>query len=281
MLVDLGQLASGGRLDWLTAALVIAQDADPALDSQEQRRRLQALAVPIAGRELNLRTPEEQAYELGDYLFRQLGFRGNDEDYEDPKNSLLNHVLERRLGIPISLALVYVEVARRAGVEASGVGFPGHFLIKIADQQAGRGSDRSVFVDPFGGSLLEAPDLELLAEKATGSSEVPPHWLYPADVSKIVLRMLNNLRAAYRRRGDQAGQLVVLHRMTELQPGSAQLLRDRGLLQAKLGAPRAAVADLEGYLSAMPQASDVQDVQQLIDDLSERLHRSHPRDALN
>jgi regulator of sirC expression with transglutaminase-like and TPR domain len=281
MLVDLGQLASGGRLDWLTAALVIAQDADPALDPHDQRRRLDQLAAPLVERELNLCSAEEQAYELGDYLFRQLGFRGNEEDYEDPKNSLLNHVLERKLGIPISLALVYVEVARRVGVEASGVGFPGHFLIKVADQQAGRGVDRSVFVDPFGGALLETPDLELLAEKATGNSEVPPHWLHTADVSKIVLRMLNNLRAAYRRRGDMAGQLVVLHRMTELQPGSAQLLRDRGLLQAKLGAPRAAVADLEGYLSAMPQASDVQDVQQLIDDLSERLHRSHPRDALN
>ncbi|HEX2735633.1 MAG TPA: tetratricopeptide repeat protein [Polyangiaceae bacterium] len=281
MLVDLGQLAAGGRLDWLTAALVMAQDADPSLDVQAVRRKLDEFAAPLLGRELSSRSPEEQAYELGDHLFRRLGFRGNEEDYEDPKNSLFNHVIERRLGIPITLALVYVEIARRAGVEASGVGFPGHFLVRIADPQLTLGFDRSIFVDPFGGAILETPDLELLAEKATGSSDVPEHWLQAADVPKIAVRMLNNLRSAYRRRGDLRGQLVVLHRMTELQPGSAQLLRDRGLLQAKLGAPRAAVADLEGYLTAMPQASDVQDVQQLIDDLSERLHRAHPRDAAN
>lgn len=281
MLVDLGELSRRGRLDWLTAALVVAADAEPGLDDRQLRRTLAELAAPLRDAQLELLPPAEQARWLGDYVFGELTFAGNEADYEDPRNSLLDKVLSRRRGIPISLALVYVEIARRVGVLASGVGFPGHFLVKVSDARRVAGVDRSVLVDPFGGALVEDPDLAILAERATGSAEVLPAWLEVSSTEQIVLRMLNNLRRAYRKRGDLPRLLVVLHRMCELSPESGALLRDRGLLQAKLGAPRAAVADLEGYLTAMPQASDVQDIQELIDQLSDRLHRQHPRDALN
>ncbi len=281
MLFDLGELARRGQLDWFTTALVIASDACPGLDMQLQRRRIAELAGPLHATDLKRRPPAEQARLVADYLYGELGFRGNDEDYDDPANSLIHEVLDRRLGIPISLALVYVELARRVGVDARGVGFPGHFLVKVNDVEHTAGVDRSVFLDPFGGNVLEDADISLLAERATGSGEVLEDWLEATPLNSIALRMLNNLRRAYRRRGDLAKLLVVLHRMCELQPDSAALLRDRGLLQAKLGAPRAAVSDLECYLSAMPQASDVQEVQELIDELSDRLHRHHPRDALN
>lgn len=280
MPVDFGENARAGTLHWLTAALWIAGDVSPGLDAEAVRQRLIALAAPLRGQDLASAAPERQALELVEHLYRSEGFRGNEADYEDPANSLLDQVLDRRLGIPISLALVFVEVARQLGIEAVGVGFPGHFLVKIEDQRRVAGIDRSVLVDPFDGQLLEHRDLELLAERAIGSSEVQESWLQPSRAEVIVLRMLNNLRAAYSRRGDLARLLIVLNRMCELVPESAALLRDRGKLQAKLGAPHAAIADLEGYLSVMPQASDVQDVQQLIDDLSERLHRQ-PHDALN
>lgn len=280
MPVDFGEVARAGQLHWLTAALWIATDVAPGLDAEALRRRLGALASPLRERDLTSAAPERQAKELVDHLYRGEGFRGNQADYEDPANSLLDQVLERRLGIPISLALVFVEVAQRLGIDAVGVGFPGHFLVKIQDQRRIAGIDRSVLVDPFDGQLLEHRDLELLAERATGDSEVQDSWLQPSRVEEVVLRMLNNLRAAYARRGDFARLLIVLNRMCELVPESAALLRDRGKLQAKLGAPHAALADLESYLNVMPRASDVQDVQQLIDDLSERLHRQ-PHDALN
>ncbi len=281
MLLDLGALARGGRLDWLGAALLIAADAEPSLDAAAQRRVIVDLARPLRALGLPDRPAAEQARAVADHLFHSLGFRGNDTDYEDPRNSLINHVLERRLGIPISLALVYVEVARELGVPAVGVGFPGHFLVKINDERPVAGIDRSVFVDPFCGDLLEDIDLQLLAERATGHSEVAPQWLKPASVEQIVVRMLQNLRSAYHRAGDSARLLVVLHRLCELEPSSGALLRDRGLLQARLGAPRAAVEDLESYLHAAPHASDVQDIQELIDNLNDRLHRAHPKDALN
>lgn len=281
MLVDLGELSRRGQLDWLTAALIIAADAQPALDDKQLRRDLAELATPLRDAQLDLLPPAEQARALGDYLFGELAFAGNDTDYEDPRNSLIDQVLTRRLGIPISLALVYVEIARRVGVSARGVSFPGHFLLKVADTRCSAGVDRSVIVDPFGGTVMQEPDLAILAERATGNPEIVPAWLEVSSTEKIVLRMLNNLRRGYRKRGDLPRLLVVLHRMCELEPTSGALLRDRGLIQAKLGAPRAAVSDLESYLSAMPQASDVQDIQELIDELSDRLHRQHPRDALN
>ncbi len=281
MLVDLGELSRRGSLDWLTTALVIAADAAPGLDLQLQRRRIAALAEPLADADLRLCPPAEQARLVADYLYGELGFRGNDENYEDPANSLIHYVLDRRMGIAITLALIYVELARRSGVDARGVSFPGHFLVKVNDVHRTAGVDRSVFVDPLGGALLEEMDLSLLAERATGSSEVLDGWLEVASPQKIALRMLNNLRVAYRRRGDLSRLLVVLHRMCELQPDSGALLRDRGLLQAKLGAPRAAVSDLESYLHSMPHASDVQEVQELLDEPAERLHRDNPLDALN
>lgn len=281
MLLDLGALARGGRLDWLGAALLIAADAEPGMDSAAQRQIILDLAKPLRAQRLHTGPAIEQARAVADHLFLGLGFRGNDTDYEDPRNSLINHVLQRRLGIPISLALVFVEVARELGIPAVGVGFPGHFLVKINDERMVAGIDRSVFVDPFCGDVLEDIDLQLLAERATGHAEVMPQWLRPASVEQIVVRMLHNLRNAYQRAGDSARLLLVLHRLCELEPSSGALLRDRGLLQARLGAPRAAVEDLESYLSAAPHASDVQDIQELIDNLTDRLHRAHPKDALN
>ncbi len=270
------------KLDWLLAALEVACDVYPAIDVRVQRSVLSELADGIAREGLERLSPRRQAEELSKYLYDIHGFRGNAKDYDDPRNSLINDVLERRKGIPISLALIYTEVARAASVMTHGVAFPGHFLVKIIDPIRPGDVDRSVFIDPYdGGRVLEPVDLSLLAERTTGSPEVEPHWLARPSVATIVTRMLNNLRASYARRGDYSRLLIILHRLCELNPSSAPMVRDRGLTAARLGAVRSAIADLEQYLDLSPHASDAQEIQTLIDDLLARIHRGSLRHALN
>jgi regulator of sirC expression with transglutaminase-like and TPR domain len=226
--------------------------------------------------------PLRQAEELSSLIYRHYGFRGNEEDFEDPKNSLVDQVLSRRLGIPISLALIYCEVARRIGVTAVGVGFPEHFLVRVVDKARVAGVDRSVLVDPFhSGQVLDEDTLSNLAERVSGQRDVDPAWVEPSSLPAILTRTLNNLRLSYSRRGDHAQHLVVLSRLCELEPRSPIYIRERGLAQAKLGAPRAAIADLEQYLDWAPQASDVQTIAEFVDELYQRLQRARATDRPN
>jgi len=183
------------------------------------------------------------------HLFEDKGYAGNEADYYDPKNSLLSDVLARRRGIPISLALVYTEVAARAGVQARGVAFPGHFLVRIDDA---RGD--TAFIDPFfGGKTLNEKDLEELLRRVAGqaNAEAPPaaqvsaEMLEPASARTVLLRWLMNMRGVHLQRGDYARAMVVMDRIVTLAPDDAAALRDRGLLAAKLGALAQACADLE------------------------------------
>lgn len=275
------EFVRGPKLDWLTGALLIAADVYPGLDFEEQRRKLAKLAQPDPGKVVDL-PPHRQAEIVADLLYRRAGFHGNEEDYDDPRNSLVNQVIDRRTGVPITLALVYTEIARLLGIQAVGVGFPGHFLVKVVDTRRTAGVDRSVFVDPFySGAVLTQTDLSNLAERCTGDSEVDPEWLVPVSSRQALHRMLSNLRSCYQQRGEAAQLLVVLHRLMEIAPHSASVLRERGNLQAKMGAPRAAISDLESYLERLPRASDAQEVQSVIDELSDSLHRSGSRQLLN
>src|SRR5262249_26257327 len=146
------------RLDLLTGALLIARDAHPGLDLAAQRARFDELARPLAGRGLSELPPSVQARLLSDYLYVVCGFHGAKADYYNPPNSFLNQVLDRRTAIRITLAVVYIEVAQRVGVEARGVGFPGHFLVRLGTRPGDPAADRNepVIVDPFHqGRLLD------------------------------------------------------------------------------------------------------------------------------
>ncbi len=269
-----------GDLDWLTGALLIARDMYPSLHVPALRARLESLSDPRL--DLSGRPPLAQAEGMAELLYARHGFRGADEDFDDPRNSYINEVLLRKRGLPISLALVYTEVARLQGVKAVGVGFPGHFLVKIVDQALVAGVDRSLWIDPAGGgAILEGEDLSTLAERVTGDDEVDSDWLLPVSGKEAVHRMLSNLRRCYQHSGQHARLLVVLHRLLELAPNSASVLRDRGVLQSKMGAPHAALADLEAYLDLLPRAADAQEVQGLIDDLLAKVHRAGPAELLN
>jgi regulator of sirC expression with transglutaminase-like and TPR domain len=159
---------------------------------------------------------------LNRVLFQELGFRGNDDDYYDPRNSFLHQVLERRVGIPITLSVLYMEVARRAGVHVAGVSFPGHFLVRY-DRD-----DSAVIIDPFRmGVTLDAGELESLLKRARGpEAELTADSLAPASKREILLRMLTNLAHIYREREDAPRMLQVVERMYVLDPENEGLARE-------------------------------------------------------
>jgi regulator of sirC expression with transglutaminase-like and TPR domain len=205
------------ELDLAQAALLIAEGAYPGLDERRYIEVLDDLGR-AARRRIDAAGPtstEDRVRVLVEWLYGTQGFRGNKEDYYDPRNSFLNEVLDRRKGIPISLALVLLEVARRAGVEAFGVSFPGHFLVRA------QGAGEPIIVDPFDGRVLTQPELGALHARVTGGSgEISPRMLEPCGKRQILFRLLNNLRNIYMSRGERERLRDALEHMVALAPTS-------------------------------------------------------------
>jgi len=247
------------------AALAIAQEEYPDLDPAPVLARLDALAARVR----EAAGPEPRAASLlraaREVLFRQEGFRGNADAYEDPRNSFLNDVLERKLGIPISLSVVLMEVGRRAGLRLEGIGWPGHFLTRV---EAPGGTE--VYVDAFrGGAFLSAEDVVTGLRPSEGPAPDHRH-LTPVGAREILARMLRNLLHVSQEAGDPVRAYWVLDRMVLLSPDSPALLRDRGLAAARLGANAAAVRDLGDYLARAPGAPDEVEVRDALEELQAR-----------
>jgi regulator of sirC expression with transglutaminase-like and TPR domain len=260
------------ELDLLEGALLIARDANPGLDPSAVARDLDALAAPLVERGIMGLPAPLQAELLAEHLFEREGFSGNTTDYYDPQNSFLDAVLTRRTGIPVTLSVLYVEVARRAGVLASPVGFPGHFLARVDDH------DRRLVVDPFhGGATLDEVALAELLRRSGSKLRYSSEMIAPTPARQVVARMLMNLRGIYASRGDYAKLMVVLDRLIDLIPDSDEELRDRGFLFGRLGAPDAAVKDLKAYVERLPHAGDVAEVRRWI----ERFEGSVKRGGVN
>ncbi len=256
-------------LDLLTGALLIARDARPMLNWRGVEQALIKLSDPLSA--LGTARLSDQAEALALELSERYGLAGNREDYYDPDNSFIDQVLARRVGIPISLSLVYVEVARRAGLRASGVGFPGHFLVRLD------GDDQEYLIlDPFaGGRVLDLPDLERMLDQVGWPRRVLQQGLLdPSPLRLILARVLTNLRSVYLKRGELPRLLVVLDRLVALIPDSKEALRDRGILNAELGAPEAARADLHDYLRRFPDADDGDAVRRVLERLGKPSQRS-------
>lgn len=266
--------SSDDALDLLTGALLIARDAHPGLDLQEQRARLDELARPLAARGLSGLPPSVQARLLSDYLYVVCGFHGARADFYEPRNSFLNEVLDRKTGIPITLAVVYIEVARRLGVLALGVGFPGHFLVRLGAAPGDPSAERNdpVIVDPFHqGRLLDHDALGALLRRANVRAPLSSEMLEPVRTRHIVARMLMNLRGIYTARGDGARLLLTLDRLIDLLPDLTSELLERAKLNEQLGAPGAALADYERYLSVEPDGTDRALAQRAIERLQKKL----------
>jgi regulator of sirC expression with transglutaminase-like and TPR domain len=207
------------QVDLATAALMIAEAEYPGLDIPAYIATLDRFATR-ARRALTAAPDDPPMATVLRVLYGDLGFRGNADDYYDPRNSFLNEVLDRRTGIPITLGVVLIEVCRRVGVDARGVSYPGHFLVRSAT------AGGAVFIDPFEGVQLDEGDLQALYQRATGEDgPLDPRRLEPATRKQILLRMLNNLRCVYETRSDQQRLQDVLLRMAVLAP-SDDLRRD-------------------------------------------------------
>jgi regulator of sirC expression with transglutaminase-like and TPR domain len=217
-------------LDLPRAALLLAEAERPGLDVVSYLERLDELGVLARERVQKLR-PGQRVAALLELFYEELGFSGNAEDYYDPGNSFLDQVLDRRTGIPITLALVLVEVARRAGLDAHGVGFPGHFLVRFDED------DVVTLVDPFEGLVLDDAGIQALAMRATGRPKVPEaHAFEPATKANTLIRMLNNLRGIYAAEEDRPRLRGILERLEVLAP-SADLRRQIEALGGGLNPP--------------------------------------------
>lgn len=204
------------------AALLIGAWDYPERDLARYRRMLDDIATRL-GPDVELAdSAVGRARAISDGLFEQLGFAANTADYYDPRNSFLCDVLDRRVGIPITLSVVYLEVARRVGVIAQGVNFPGHFLVRVATE------DAWLFVDPFaGGRTLTPGDLEQLLRRTTSPEAVlEPSVMAAASKRQILTRMLVNLAGIYGKQGDLPRSLDVLERLAVLEPSNPRITRD-------------------------------------------------------
>ena len=243
------------EIDLAQAAFLIAAEEYADLDVDVELARLDEIAKEARIRigDVSLADSDEFIRRFNEYLFQELGFRGNETDYYDPKNSFLNDVLERRTGIPISLAAVYVEIARRVGAPVRGVGFPGHFLARWERPEG----DSIVVVDPFHGSIVgEKECRELLSRLSGGQVAFRPEMLAPLPTRGILARMLANLKGVWIKKADFERAISACDRILLLLPEAATEIRDRGLLWLKLECYRPALVDLEAYLAKAPNAPD-------------------------
>jgi len=270
-------VADDAHFSQLEAAVAIAQDEHPGLDVQGVLAQIDGLAARLKQRIAADAAALQRLRYLHRYFFQELGFGGNVNDYCAPDNSYLHRVLATRRGIPITLALIYIEIAQQIGLEARGISFPGHFLIKVRMPQG------EVVLDPFNGASLSRDDLEdRLApyrrrQGLEGELEVPLGlFLQPATARAVVARMLRNLKEIHRTSEDWGRLLAVMRRLVVLLPDDWDERRDRGLVLAELGDAAAAGADLEAYLTHCPGAEDARAIAerlgQLRADGPQRLH---------
>ncbi|HYL74725.1 MAG TPA: transglutaminase-like domain-containing protein [Bryobacteraceae bacterium] len=234
------------------AALEMAAIEQPQLDPAPCLAELDRIASEVATRLGANADGPKFIRTANEYLFEELGFRGNDSDYYDPRNSCLNEVLDRRTGIPITLSVVYIEVARRLRRPVFGIGLPGHFVVQYDDDEY------STFLDPFhGGKLLTRADCRALAREITGTDiDAEPGTLAPVSTRYILVRMLNNLRSAYFRAKNYAKATTVMDLLVEAFPENADYFKARGVARLHLREFSGAKRDLESYLRYSPEAED-------------------------
>jgi len=245
-------------LDVARVALLIARDAYSQMNPRAYLRRIDRLADMLRPRLTG--SLAKRTAELSTFLFEECGFVGNTEHYYDPRNSYLNKVLDRQVGLPITLSVLAMAVGTRAGLNVVGVGLPGHFIAKAVD------THEEVLFDPFnGGQFLDAEACEAIVTGITGRPfEVTPESLAPTPPGAIVARMLQNLKTAYLADRSYLRAARVTYRLAQLLPHDTSQRRDLGILFVQADQPGRAIDHLRHYLRAMPDAEDVSDVQKFL-----------------
>lgn len=268
-LPDWNTLATLGddELPLLDTALLIARDEYPDLDPAGYSAQVDTYAAALRPQLQGDVDLPARLTAINRYLFEEVGFAGNNLQYDDPRNSYLNQVVDRKLGIPISLAVIQIEVTRRLGLPLDGVSFPGHFLVRLPVD------DGILVLDPYNkGRPVSADELRERASPHLGGQ--PPddqqllQILAPATHRMILMRMLRNLKGLYLERGDWERVARSADRLLKLSPDTAEAHRDRGLAYRELGYAKGAREDLARYLQLLPEADDVEAVRSALIDLS-------------
>jgi len=242
------------------AALYIAQEEYPDLDVDEYLNALDMMADDVREQLPIESYPLKILKTINHYLYGNLGFAGNTENYYDPRNSFFNDVIDRRTGIPITLSLVYLAIAQRLDFPMVGIGMPGHFLIRPIQE------DMDIFVDAFSqGEILFPQDCQDRLNQMSGQSvEMQPQFLAAVTSRQFLARMLTNLKATYLDRGEMEKVLAAIERILLLFPNAAFELRDRGILYFRMNRWIEARQDLEAYLDALPMADDRDTIRKLL-----------------
>jgi regulator of sirC expression with transglutaminase-like and TPR domain len=252
-------------IDLERAALYIAQETYPDLDVDAYIALLDGMAEAVRARLPEEEYPLRTIKVLNQYFFDELGFRGNQADYYDTKNSLLNDVIDRRVGIPITLSLIYLAIARRIAFPMQGVGLPGHFLITPV------AAGTEFFVDAFnqGEILFQQDCVDRLNLMFEGQLVMQPTFLAPVTNQQFLARMLTNLKAIYLSQGDIGALLSTIERILILFPAAPIELRDRGLIYFRLSRWIESRLDLEQYLTAQPAARDRYMIEGVLDQIEQ------------
>lgn len=248
------------------AALSIAQDVDPELDLTATQVEVDVLAARLQRRFAPDASNVQKLRLLNHFFYRELGFAGNVNDYYNPANSYLHQVLHTRRGIPVSLAVLYMELAQQIGLNVKGISFPGHFLMKLSVQSG------DIVLDPFNGASLSREDLEqrldpYFEHQASAQAAPLAYYLSPAHPRDILVRMLRNLKALFVEHTQWQRVLDIQQRLVILLPEDVSERRDRGLAYAQLECPQAAVPDIEAYLSERPHAEDAAELRSKLPEL--------------
>jgi regulator of sirC expression with transglutaminase-like and TPR domain len=259
------------KIDLARAALTLAAADYPDLDIGEYLARIDQLAADAQARLVSEADVHRTIAVLNDVLFREHGFCGNRENYFDPRNSFLNEVLDRRTGIPISLSVLYMEVAQKIALPLQGVGFPGHFLVKYTDV------NEEIVIDPFNqGEIRSRRHLQTMLNRLYGGRiGFDPDFLAAITKKQILRRMLNNLALIYLRENELTKGLSIVERLLVLDPASAEDVRDRGIIYLRLECFKQALEDLKRYLSLAPQAEDADAIRDQITALSRQVAQIH------
>jgi regulator of sirC expression with transglutaminase-like and TPR domain len=255
------------ELDLAEAALLIAAeeyaDLRPAVYLNQIARMASELKQKIRGEV----EPRRVVQVANDYFFEEQHFKGNREEYYDPRNSFLNEVLDRRVGIPITLAVLYIAVGERAGLPVRGVGMPGHFLVKYAPTAG------EIFIDAFNGRTLSREECgKMLQEMYGGTVEMRPALLEPSSKRQILARILNNLKSLYMSRNELDKALAASDRIIMADAHLTSEWRDRGMILLQLHRDSDALKDFTRYLGVRPEPDDAPRIKQLRGELVSRLN---------
>jgi regulator of sirC expression with transglutaminase-like and TPR domain len=254
---------SDEQIDLAKAALYIAQEEYPELDPAEYLNALDTMAEELLERLPIQRYPLRVIQNINQYLYEDLGFKGNVTDYHDPRNSFLNQAIERRTGIPITLSLIYLEVAKRIDFPMVGVGMPGHFLIRpdIPEME--------IFVDAFNqGEVMFPQDCQARLSQIYGQPvALRSEFLQSVTQRQFLARMLTNLKYIYLQQQELEKALGTVEKILLLFPEIPGEMRDRGLINYQLGQWLSAVSDFESYLALVPQAEDASVIRKLLSQL--------------